>query len=56
MVSHAGLLPVGRCGRDLGDHRRDQLIGELTITAVSVQPARPRPVDIPAHRFAVSTR
>src|SRR6476660_7012086 len=41
---------------DLGDHCRDQLVGQLTITTVTVQPAGPRPIDVPANGFAVSPR
>jgi hypothetical protein len=52
-----GLTLAGRTTRPHpGDHRRNQLISELARTAITVHPARPRPIDIPAHRLAIGAR
>ncbi len=49
-------LAIGPTRPDLGDHRRQQLIGQLAGITVAVYPARTGPVDVPAHRLTVGAR
>jgi hypothetical protein len=53
IVSHAWLLPAGPT-RPYPSNRRQQLIGQLTRIAATVQPTCTRPVHIAAHRLAAN--